>query len=292
MRKFYLLVVSYYSSAWLARLIDSLDETPPDLYQLVVVNNARRDRELRVLLQAFPRISLLEAHINLGFGRGCNLGLQWIWGRDRYARVWAINPDASFLPDTIVRAREVCNRHPELAILGTQIYKPDGTVWFARGTFARKLGVIRTVAELPPAARNPSVDLVTSDWASACSTIINLARFETCPQFDPEFFLYYEDFDFCQRYIMQGHRLAVATQVAVIHQPSTTVNRFPVLKFEHATFSYLLVLERYASGAIVWLYFTRLLVHALVLRLLCRPAGRGKLAGVARYLRYIPPDGV
>ena len=209
----YFLTVNYHSAEQIGTLIASFPDPSECPYQLVVVNNSADDLQLEKLRG--EAIVILESPENIGFGRACNLGMAWIFERDPQALVWAINPDARLAEDLSLRSlQQLFEVHDRVAILGTAIYTHTGELWFGGGTFDPASGTIAS-GDLDDLQEG----LKSCDWVSGCSTIVNFKRFEQCPQFDPAFFLYYEDFDFCQRYRLQGYEVASTNQFAVIHHP-------------------------------------------------------------------------
>lgn len=278
----YLLTVNYYSADFIAQLLKSVANSQTQNVKVVAVNNSPDDSAILHLQQ--EDVSVLEAGQNVGFGRACNLGLDWIYQRDRHAYVWLVNPDAYLKAGALDTLLKFFADYPEVSILGTIIYTPDDRIWFGGGTFSAQWGTISPLTQSPK-FRTDSAYLAC-DWVSGCSTILNLSRFTECPQFDPAYFLYYEDFDFCQRYRAQGHTVAITDRFGVIHQPSSITNRNVFKKYSTSTFSYLLTLERYTSFPILALRVSRLLAHAIVLLLVQPSAGAGKLNGVCRYLAF------
>lgn len=276
----YLLTVNYYSTALITRLFDSLPQHQAIAYRVVIVNNSPDDDTLQQLRS--NTVEILNAETNLGFGNACNLGLNWIYTREPSAIVWLINPDTYLPENTLENVPAFFTTHPELSILGTLIYTPDGKVWFAGGEFSPQRGEIGSTNLL---VCDPEKSYVTCDWVSGCSLLLNLRHFPQCPQFDCAYFLYYEDFDFCRRYDQQGHKIAVTRHLSVIHQPSSITNRNIAQKFQHSTYSYLLTLERYTNPGIFLLRFLRLTLYAFILLPLKPQAAIGKLAGVSNYLR-------
>lgn len=278
----YLLTVNYYSTSLIARLINSLPLNATIPYQFLIVNNSPDDRTLEPLES--ETVQILNAETNLGFGKACNLGLSWIYAQNPQALVWIINPDTYLPENTLENVPAFFAAHPDLSLLGTLIYTPNYEVWFAGGRFVPHLGAIFAADLLSSQPHNP---YVTCDWVSGCSFLINLRHFPECPQFDPVYFLYYEDFDFCCRYASQGHQIAITSQLAVIHQPSSITSRNVVNKLKHSTYSYLLTLERYTNKMVFLLRFGRLTLHIPILLLLKPKAGFGKLAGVLSYLKRV-----
>lgn len=278
----YLLAINYYSSQLIAKLINSIYPNQAVEYQIIIVNNSPDDRAIQDLKT--DKVVILESGENLGFGKACNLGLNWIYQQNQKAIVWLINPDAYLLPEALEKVPALFQNHPELSILGTIIYTTTGEIWFSGGEFFPKNGAV-----IPKTIDNQDSKFpyLKTDWVSGCSLLINFQKFPVCPQFDPEYFLYYEDFDFCQRYAKQKHFIAFTNQIGVVHQPSAITGKNAFLKFQYSTYSYLLTIERYTNKIVLLLRFVRLLLNAIYLLPFNPKIALGKLAGISLYLRRV-----
>ncbi len=278
----YWIIVNYYSTQLIQRLINSIKIQSIINHQIVIVNNSPEDRSIEQLKS--KTVFLLDAPHNLGFGEGCNLGLNWVYQQDKTAIVWLINPDA-YLPENItINAINCFQQYPNLSILGTLIEEPDSQIWLGGGQFNSKTGEI-----LPQIYDkfSPEKDLIPIDWVSGCSLLINLSRFKKCPQFNPDYFLYYEDFDFCMHYRQQGHQLAITPDIKIIHNPSSITGQYPHIKLEHSIYSYLLSLEKYADSSAFWYRLIRISLVSLLSLIISPQTGLPKLKGVIRYLHQI-----
>lgn len=287
----YFLVVNYYSASLIARLINSLPAKSNIFYQIVIVNNSPQDLELKQIgcnwknsTLRDARIQIIEAKTNLGYGKACNLGLKQIYEQNSDAIVWILNPDTYLPPNTLEKVPAFYASHPNISILGTLIYTPTKETWFAGGCFIPQRGAILSTDLL---SSHPEKDFIFCDWVSGCSLLINLCHFSSCPQFDPAYFLYYEDFDFCRRYASEGHQIAVTRQLAVIHQPSSITNRNIGAKLRHSTYSYLLTLEKYTNPLIFFLRFLRLILYSVILVVFKPQVALGKLLGIYSYFSQI-----
>lgn len=280
----YFVTVNYYSSDFIADLITSIEASSVS-YKIIIVNNSPDD-DIHNLER--DNILILEAGSNLGFGQGCNIGLNWIHTQDTQAIVWIINPDTYLLPEALEKVPGFFAAHPELSIVGTIVYTPTGQIWSAGGDFIPETGEIisKTIYN-----RDSNLEYLESNWVSGCSMLVNLKKFQYCPHFDPDYFLYYEDFDFCRRYTELGHLIAIAHQIGVVHQPSAITSKNPAVKFKHSTYSYLLTLERYAKKKFLILRLTRLVFHAIILIPIKPQVAFGKLNGVWLYLRKVLQPG-
>ena len=282
----YFLTVNYNSSSLVARLIESLPKNSDDKYRLVIVNNSPEDKNIFELEN--KRIKIIAAEQNLGFGRACNLGLEWVYRQNSQAIVWLINPDAYFNSDTVETEISPTSwviaffqNHPQISILGTTVYNSESQITAAGGTFTPGTAALAVVDSLPEIKQ----DYFKTNWVSGCSLLINLANFDRCPHFDPRYFLYYEDLDFCLRYGQQGHQIAITPLLKVFHDTSSISDRNLLQKYRHITKSYLIHIEKY--GSLTTFIWTNIRLYSNTVRLLLfRPKqGLGKLIGIYEYWR-------
>lgn len=279
MNVIYFVTVNYYSTLLITQLINSLPSKNEKFnYKLIIINNSPDDESIKNL--ASETTLILNAGCNLGFGSACNLGIKWIYSQDTHAIVWLINPDTYFDKTPYFQIQGFFNSYPNISILGTMIRTPTNEIWFAGGCFYPNTGSITTDDLL-----TTDKDYVTCDWVSGCSLIINLRNFSQCPLFDPDYFLYYEDFDFCRRYASKGHTVAITKLISVVHQPSSITNRDVAKKNCHSTYSYLLTLARYTSKFILIIRLIRLLTYAFILIFIKPQVAFGKFSGVLLFGR-------
>ncbi|WP_013322251.1 glycosyltransferase family 2 protein [Gloeothece verrucosa] len=275
---FYFLIVNYYCTPLISRLMASLRENQVNDFSIVIVNNSPDDEQIRTLKS--ENIYLLEAKKNLGFGKACNLGLNWIYAENKEAIVWLINPDAYLLPDSLPKASQFFVNHPEISLLGTEVYEPSGKIWFGWGKFSVKTGEIVVVEESLDYQDKP---YLSAQWVTGCSLLINLKQFQESPYFDTDYFLYYEDFDFCQRYAKGGHLIAITNQIKVIHEASSITLKYGYLRLIHNIYSYLLSLEKHTNPLLLWGRFIRMIFMSLVILPLKPKFALAKLQGIFLY---------
>ena len=277
----YWITVNYYSTSCIERLIHSISSESKNYFQFVIVNNSPDDRS--VLNLKSENIIILNSPDNIGFGAGCNLGLNWVYQKDKNAIVWLINPDTCLPKNAIHQAVECFHKNHDFSILGTLIQEADGTINLGGGRFNPKTGEILPQVYSGKKNQNP---LIAIDWVSGCSLLINFKKFTHCPQFDDDYFLYYEDFDFCLRYHQQGHQLAITPKITVFHNTSAITRQYPRLKLEHSIYSYLLSLKKYATPVAFGYRLLRISLVSLISLIMFPSVAIPKLRGVVRLLFY------
>ncbi len=300
MQSIYFLTVNYYSTDWIAKLWDSillqasLGQT--ELGQawsgkLVIVNNSVDDQAIAAWVKkenVKEKIHLIFALENLGFGKGCNLGLDWIYDQNPEALIWLINPDAFLPPNSLAQVQQVFRANNQISILCTvirtatnpEIKSETSEIQFAGGSFNSLTGEILEITEI--SAANPE-NLIETDWLSGCSLILNLSQFQKCPKFSEDYFLYYEDFDFCRRYAQMGHRILLAREIFIYHQVSAIAKKYPISKVRHEIYGYLISLEKYCEPKVVYQRIFRILIAAIWQFSWYPQRSLGKLQGLYKF---------
>jgi N-acetylglucosaminyl-diphospho-decaprenol L-rhamnosyltransferase len=280
----YFITINYHCSDLIQELIAATAALGATNYEFWVVNNSPADAGVAALA-GLDRTQVIEAGGNLGFGRACNLALEHLYRHHPDALVWLLNPDARLTPNAIDYVCQCLAADPAIAILGTRIRDLEGRLWFSHGTFNPWLGTLKHRDDGVDCAPQPVATHPTR-WVSGCSMVLNLAAFDHCLRFDPQYFLDYEDADLCERYFRQGQRLRVTQAVLVEHQVSAITSRSPRAKFRHATFSKLYFLDRHGTGLALALNLAYAALRPLTYAL-GRPAmAQGRWAGLFDYLRW------
>ena len=283
----YFLSINYYSTTLLHHLLRSIAElsTCSLPWQVIIVNNSPDDNSVDDLQREFENITILTATDNLGFGGGCNLGLEHIYHQNPDAWVWLINPDALLMPQALSYIQDCFRLRPSLSILGTRIQASKDDLWFAQGRFNWWTGSLKHRLSDADTTDQP-VKVLPSRWVSGCSMIFNLQRFDSCPLFDLNFFLDYEDIEICERYCRQGHTIGVTQAVLVNHAVSAITHRNRRAKFRHATFSKLYFLHKHGSLLALTLNLVYMLVWSIKLLLSDIEVGLGRFLGWADFLGW------
>ncbi|MGD1808010.1 glycosyltransferase family 2 protein [Dapis sp. BLCC M126] len=260
------------------KLINSIQLTSHLFQKIIIINNSNDDESIERLQNNTTII--INSGTNLGYGKACNLGLNWIYTQNSQAIVWLINPDAYLLPYSLEKAHHFLAKNPEFSILGTTIYEPTGKIWFGGGKFIPETG------KIIPNEFLLDTETSTTDWVTGCSMLINFKNFKNCPEFDEDYFLYYEDFDFCRRYVKQGHKIAITQTISVIHKPSSITNKNPELKLEYSIYSYLLSLEKHTNKPVLIYRLLRITIVALFYLPINYKIASIKLKAIGKFIRH------
>ncbi len=289
----YLLIVNYYSTDFIAGLLTSMSSADNQNLRVIIVNNSPEDRAIAQLAAARTDLILITAETNLGFGAGCNLGIKYVYQTNSQALIWLLNPDTTIEPDAVAYIMDYFQQNPDLAILGTRIRDAQGKIWFSEGRFNPRIGSLPHRSRINKPAQAGLFRVappfrvggpIPCRWVSGCSMILNLARFNHCPKFDPHYFLYYEDNDLCERYYQLGYQIAVTQDVLVTHLVSATTHKDKTAKFRHATYSKLYFLKQHGTVLALGLNLVYMLAKLLLLLLRDRASALGRWQGLQKFI--------
>ncbi|UVK40246.1 glycosyltransferase family 2 protein [Mesorhizobium sp. AR10] len=226
----------------LAALLD--DPTLPADTHIMVVDGASGDDSVPVLTAEIEtrdlqrRISLLPLAINGGFAYANNRGIEAIgstYGKPEFYLL--LNPDTVARPGAVARLLEFLKTDPAIGIAGSRLEDPDGTPQACAFRFLSvasefeaeiKTGLVSNLLSrwrvVPPdLPEEPS----RVGWVSGACMLVRRDVFEAVGLMDEEYFLYYEELDFCLRAARANWQCWHVPQSRVIHfvGQSTGVSR-------------------------------------------------------------------
>ncbi|MEO7106180.1 MAG: glycosyltransferase family 2 protein, partial [Rhodoferax sp.] len=156
-------------------------------FNILLVDNGSTDDSVAQFEQALPSIELVQTGANLGFGGGCNVGIQHALdhGADY---IWLINSDATVDPGALTAMVQMANEQPALGAVGSLLFdaerKAQLQLW---GGGRVNLWLGRSVHRLEPGRL---------DFVSGASVLLRRAALAQVGLFDAErFFMYWEDTD-------------------------------------------------------------------------------------------------
>jgi GT2 family glycosyltransferase len=195
--------VTYNSERCIADCIKSVLAQREVEFEVVVVDNASADNTLAQLKELNCRV--IAGKENVGFGRGNNLGVAATSGR----YVFLLNPDAHLVgTDALANLCRVMNAHPRWGMAGTLVRSPDGKPESLPATdYPGQRHVRRDFSKLPGKIA----------WILGASMVIRRELYEKLGGFDPGFFLYSEETDFCLCMREIGFEIGYIPEVAVEH---------------------------------------------------------------------------
>lgn len=223
-------VVTFSPGEHLDNCLSSLKEALTAPFEVILVDNGSTDGAPE-RAQVDYGVDLLSTGTNLGYGGAANLGASganapWLL---------VVNPDVRFSPGSIDRLLEAAQRWPGAGALGPAILTSDGRLYpsaRALPSLGRGIGHALLGWWWP---RNPwtaayrrereqPVEGVTG-WLSGACLLMRREAFESVGGFDPEYFMYFEDLDLCERMARAGQGVVYVPSAVITHEGGHATSR-------------------------------------------------------------------
>ena len=226
--KLLILIVSWNTCDLLRDCLRSFQPAEHPEWDVLVVDNASTDGSVAMVRSEFPTVRVIENTVNSGYARANNQGLRA--SRAPYALL--LNSDTRASADAIQGLITFLESHPEAGAVSPRLLCADGTPQpFAFGgdptlSYLLRRGVVRV------AARRYLHDWATErtqsvDWVSGACLMARRTAFEQVGLLDEDFFMYFEDNDWCLRLRRAGWKIYYHPAVAITHLGGQSLARNP-----------------------------------------------------------------
>jgi GT2 family glycosyltransferase len=241
-----IITVNFNQTEVTCQLLDSIRRQDYRNVEIFVVDNGSRENPEQVFLEKYPEIQFIRSEQNLGFAGGNNLALKQAKGDF----LFFVNNDAELTDGGIERLIALFENVPDLGIVSPLIcysplvipverpdkgrdYKNDkksDVVQYAGMTRVNPLtGRNRTIGN-KELDKGQFADFQPTAYAHGAAMMISRRVLERVGPMDEDFFLYYEELDWCERIRRAGLSIWVEPRARVYHKESLTVNQLGPLK--------------------------------------------------------------
>lgn len=220
MNKIVTIVVTYNGIKWIDECLNSVLNSSIPIVLLVVDNNSS-DGTVEYIKAIFPNVILLEQNINLGFGKANNLGISYAI-KQNADFVFLLNQDAFVDKNTIEKLAEMSLNKPEFGILSSVQLDYTGKLlenYFFRFMVSDSSRTFYSDFVL----KNELKAIYEIDFIQAAAWLLPINTIKTIGGFDPIFFHYGEDDNYCQRVLFHNLKIGVVPEVFIRHDSNKPV---------------------------------------------------------------------
>lgn len=228
-------------------LIESLRATIHSVsYEIIVVDNASRQDEARMIQKRYPFVRTLRSEKNLGFSGGNNLGIQIAQGQ----YLFLINNDTYLTEDGLPALIERLESSPRIGAVSPKIRFafPPQNIQFAGYT---KLS--------PYTMRNKALGMGCPDdgtfstphpsaYLHGAALMLKREVIWKAGLMPEIYFLYYEELDWCTSMTRAGYQLWYEPRCTVFHKESQSTGRQSPLRAFYMMRNRMLYAWRNLSG--------------------------------------------
>ena len=187
--------------------------------EIIVVDNGSDGGDARQLREKYgDDIRIIENERNLGFAKGCNVGIRDVIARNA-DYVVLLNNDTIVAPDFLDTMVGGIQMNGEIGIAGGKIrcHEFPELIWSAGGTIDYRTGStpMRGSGEVDDGQYD---EITEVDWVCSCFMTVSREVLEDVGLFDERFFFGWEDADLCVRAAQKGYRIVYIPGSVVWHK--------------------------------------------------------------------------
>jgi len=214
------IVVTYNGLKWIDRCLGSLRRSSVPI-EVIVIDNGSTDGTVEKIRAEFVDVHLITNSENLGFGKANNIGIA-IGLDDKADYFFLLNQDAWVNSDSIKKLIEIHKENSQYGILAP-IRK------FRNNQL--ELDVLKNIIDFGAADLISDLffkievqNIYSIDFIAAAAWLISSDCIKKIGGFDPIFFHYGEDNDYCSRAKLSGFKIGICPNILVTHD---TGDRIP-----------------------------------------------------------------
>lgn len=208
--KFFIIIITYNGIKWVPKC---LKRTRP--YPVIIVDNNSTDGTLEFIKNNYPEIKLFGQKKNLGFGQANNIGISYALEQGA-KHFFLLNQDAYLEPGCIERLIKAQIRSPEYGILSPLQLNGQGDRLDQRFTYYLNYQANPDFFS-DYALNKPKKEIYDVPFMNAAGWLLSKTCVEKVGGFDPIFFHYGEDDNYCQRVHYYGFNIGVCPEAILLH---------------------------------------------------------------------------
>lgn len=240
----YVIILNWNQPVRTSQCVTSIFQSDYSNYEVIVVDNGSdesRYNELIRLTKGYT-LKLIRTPSNLGFSKGMNRGI--CYALENKARFILLLNNDTIIDKCMIRLMvQAFADNPSLGILGPVIYYLDDPqrVWFAGYHIKKPIYILRRGLHVD----KKDTEFVVVDFVNGCGMMIRAEVFERVGLLPEEYFMYYEDLEYCLNAGKAGWQVACLTTAKMWHVVSASYGSKDALRKE---------IQQLTSG---WIFFRR-----------------------------------
>lgn len=187
--------------------------------EIVVIDNVSTDGSVEAIRAAYPDVTILETGTRLGYTTGNNLGFQHILASMDADAVFVLNEDTLAEPDMLERLVAEFDARGAKAVIGPEVRYADEPqlVWCAGGAIDWRRGYTVNL-EIDTQTRGVDRPSFDAPFIVGCAMLIPTEALRAVGGFDPRYFIYWEEVDWCVRARSAGFGMRIVPSAVLYHK--------------------------------------------------------------------------
>ena len=274
--KLSIIIVGWNVEFDLVQCLTSLRENrPSNPFETIVVDNNSSDDTVAVVKEKFPEVTVIANQYNRGFAAANNQGIEISSGE----YVLLLNPDTIVHPKALDILVKLLDEHPDVGACGSKLLNDDGTVQASVRRFPTFRGVLysHTVCRVLGLFRRQYREWMMKDFGydrqtdvdqlMGAALMVRRSAIDQVGLLDSDFFMYFEEVDWCYRIKRAGWRLVFLPESVITHLGGRSSSQVPLKRI--MTLTSLLAFFRKHRSRLSSQIFSVTFKFAVIIRNIC-----------------------
>lgn len=230
MKKISVITVNFNQPVVTEELLSSISEknTYPNL-EVIIVDNGSTTKSVTEGITKIPDVRVIRSDVNLGFAGGNNLGIKEASG-DYF---FLVNNDTEFTDNLVEGLAAILDQNPKVGIVSPKIrffHQPDILQYVGFTEMNFNTARNSCIGELE--IDRGQYDHLTgkTGFAHGAAMMVRRDALEKAGLMKENFFLYYEEMDWCEQIKRAGYEIWVEPKAMIYHKESMSVGKKSGLK--------------------------------------------------------------
>ena len=210
-----IIILNYNAGQILLDCFESVIKTNYDNFEIIIVDNASKDKSHRKCKEKFERVRIIENEKNLGYCEGNNVGIKNAKGEF----IVILNPDTTVHPDWLNELFCAYNKFGEGLYQPKHLSLSEKTVYMSAGNMLNIFG-FGYAREKGKKDKNQFNKIEEIGYASGTCLFTSSSVLKKVGLFDPFIFLYHDDLDLGWRASQLGIKSYYIPKSIIYHAES------------------------------------------------------------------------
>lgn len=239
--------------------------------EIIIVDNGSAEDPTRVFQAIRPDVIVLLNGKNLGFTGGNNVGIRAAKGD----YLFIVNNDTEFTPGLLEGLLRIFDKYPDAGIVSPKFHYffHKGTIEYAGYQTVNMFTGRNAMVGCREEDKGQYNEIRVTNYAHGGGMMVPRKVVDEVGPLPEEFFIYYEEFDWCEQIMRKGYKVYYQPESLIYHKESMTTGKSSPFKTYYHTRNRILFMRRNmpALNRIVFLlYFSLLTVPKNTLSFLLR----------------------
>lgn len=211
-----IIIISYNGRDLLKKCLLSIYKNLTGKFEVIVVDHNSHDKSIEMVRSNFPKVTVIDAKKNPGFGTGCNKGAETARGNV----LLFLNSDTEIIDNSVFEMEKFLRARQNIGITGGLLKNYDDSDQRSCGRFYTLPNVALMLfggEKLELAWQNTKTEKEV-DWVSGGFMMVKKSVFDMIHGFDEKIFMYIEDMELCYRVKKAGYSVVFYPKCQVIHK--------------------------------------------------------------------------